>query len=222
MAPAISRGWAADSGAAAHVFVGELADSLVVDGAPAAGRRRSRADQGWARRSRRAADRAGGRADRAVPRSAFGGALGRREGRPSGREAAQGCERGIHAVPQGATAGRCRPGGDRRLLLAAGAPRGRSLRRSARIGASASCRRGVDGRGRPGGGLDEKEKTALGEAVRVSVGPHVLRAETPVAVAAALVARASVGASVACDNSRDPLTTYRGASVRHDFHAPCC
>jgi len=47
----------------------------------------------------------------------------------------------------------------------------------------------------PEGGLDAFEKDRLGSAVRVSVGPHVLRAETaPVAVAAALVARATVDA----------------------------
>ncbi|MCZ7534517.1 MAG: 16S rRNA (uracil(1498)-N(3))-methyltransferase [Acidimicrobiia bacterium] len=46
----------------------------------------------------------------------------------------------------------------------------------------------------PEGGLDESEQMLLGEATRVAVGPHVLRAETaPVAVASALVARGTVG-----------------------------
>lgn len=45
----------------------------------------------------------------------------------------------------------------------------------------------------PEGGLDESEQEILGSATRISVGPHVLRAETaPVAVAAALVARSIV------------------------------
>ncbi len=46
----------------------------------------------------------------------------------------------------------------------------------------------------PEGGLDDSEIALLGEATRVAVGPHVLRAETaPVAVAAALVARGVAG-----------------------------
>ena len=45
----------------------------------------------------------------------------------------------------------------------------------------------------PEGGLADSEQELLGSAVRISVGPHVLRAETaPVAVAGALVARATV------------------------------
>ena len=237
--------WAASSGAAAHVFVDDLADSVDLDGAD--GHHLARVRRLRPGESVSASDGVGlwrcysvvAAAGGHLTLEAFGGICREPSLRPAVSMAVALTKGGIDEVVARLTeigVARIEPFRARRSVVRwdeARAERAVERLRSVTREASMQCRRAripevgtvvdladlcrrsgllVGDRGGvppgevplpgnggtwtvvvgPEGGLDAQEMEALGGALRVGVGPHVLRAETaPVALAAALVARAT-------------------------------